>query len=193
MNAPQRGSLWGLLAEFEEAEALLAACRRFRDSGFTRWDAHAPYPVHGLERAMGLPRSPVALYVLLLGLGGAAAGMGLQWWVSGVAAPLLVSGKPLFSWPAYVPIMFECGVLGGALGAFFGFLREARLPRWHHPLFAVERFERSSDDRFFLSVQADDPRFEPEATEFLLRTLGATAVETVAGGEPVRNVGEGAR
>jgi len=177
-STPPNG-LWGLLAEYDEPGKLLAACDRVREAGFTRWDAHAPYPVHGSERAMGLRRSWVSLFVLVLGLAGAAAGMGLQWWVSTQAYPLVISGKPLFSWPAFVPIMFECGVLGGAVGALLGFLIFSRLPRPHHELFVSKRFERATDDRFFVSIEAADPKFDPDATESLLRRAGALEVEEI--------------
>ena len=170
---------WGVLAEFETPTELYRACEAVRDAGYTRWDAHSPFPVHGVEKAMGLRRSPVPIAVLVLALGGAAAGMALQWWVSVEAYPLVVSGKPYFSWPAFVPIMFECGVLGGAMGAFFGFLGFAKLPRHHHPLFASARFERSTDDRFFVSIEAADPRFDLGETVRLLERRGATHVELI--------------
>ena len=172
-------TVWGALAEFATPGALLEASRRVRSEGYRHFDAHSPFPVHGLERAMGLKRSPVPLFVLVLGLGGAAGGMLLQWWVSTTAYPLVVSGKPLFSWQAFVPVMFECGVLGGALGAVAGFLALCRLPRHHHPLFASAAFERMSDDRFFLSVEARDERFDGEATPRLLAELGASRVELI--------------
>lgn len=172
-------TVWGALAELSTPAALLRAARGLREAGYERMDAHSPFPVHGLERALGLGRSPVPWFVLVLGLGGAAAGMALQWWVSAEAYPLVISGKPLFSWPAFVPIMFECGVLGGALGALFGFLAMARLPRHHHPLFESERFERMGDDRFFLSIEAEDPLFDREGTPALLARLGAEHVELV--------------
>jgi len=172
-------AVYGVLAQFDSPAALLAAAEGVRDAGYTHWDAHTPYPVHGLERAMGLRSSPVGWFVLVLGLSGAAGGMLLQWWVSTLAYPLVISGKPLFSWPAFVPIMFECGVLGGALGAVLGFLFLARLPRHHHPLFNSERFERVTDDAFFLSVEAADPRFAGEATAGLLARLGARHVEAI--------------
>ncbi len=168
---------WGLLAEFDSPAALFRAAERVRDAGFTQWDAHSPFPVHGLESAMGLKRSQVPIVVLALGLGGAAAGMALQWWVATRAYPLVVSGKPFFSWPAFVPIMFECGVLGGATGAVLGFLGLSRLPRHHHPLFASKRFERVTDDRFFISIESWDPRFDPSATTKLMESLGARSVE----------------
>lgn len=174
---------YGVLAEFDSPAALIAAADGVREAGYTRWDAHTPFPVHGLERAMGLKRSPVGWFVLVLGLAGAAAGMLLQWWVSTTAYPLVISGKPLFSWPAFVPIMFECGVLGGATGAVLGFLLLARLPQHHHALFNSARFERATDDTFFLSIEAADPRFDGQATAALLARLGAKGVETVSDDE----------
>lgn len=176
---------WGALAELAGPGALLAAARAVREAGYERFDAHSPFPVHGLDKAMGLKRSPVPLFVLVLGLGGAAGGMLLQWWVSAEAYRLVISGKPFFSWQAFVPIMFECGVLGGALGAIGGFLAMARLPRHHHPLFASAAFERMSDDGFFLSVEADDPRFDPRATVELLTRAGASRVELIAAPAPL--------
>jgi hypothetical protein len=190
--APSRvGTTWGALAELGSPEALLRAARLAREAGYQRMDGHSPFPVHGLERALGLKRSPVPWFVLVLGLGGAAAGMLLQWWVSTDAYPLVISGKPLFSWPAFVPIMFECGVLGGALGAVFGFLAMSRLPRHHHPLFASSRFERMGDDRFFLSIEADDPQFDPEGTPLFLREIGAEHVELIE--QPAEAVPEAGR
>jgi hypothetical protein len=174
--------VWGALAEFGTPGALLEASRRVRTAGYRHFDAHSPFPVHGLERSMGLKRSPVPLFVLVLGLGGAAGGMLLQWWVSTTAYPLVVSGKPLFSWQAFVPVMFECGVLGGALGAVAGFLALCRLPRHHHPLFASAAFERMSDDRFFLSIEARDERFDRESTPRFLSELGSSRVELIESG-----------
>jgi hypothetical protein len=103
----------------------------------------------------------------------------------------VISGKPLFSWPAFVPIMFECGVLGGALGAVVGFLALTRLPRHHHPLFASTAFERMSDDRFFLSVEARDERFDRQATLGLLAELGASRVELIGLEPDAGPAGEG--
>ena len=179
--AATNGAVWGALAEFDSPAALYKAAERVRDAGFEQWDTHSPFPVHGLERAMGLKRSMVPLVVLALGLGGAAAGVGLEWWVATRACPLVISGKPVFSWPAFVPIMFECGVLGGATGAVLGFLGFSKLPRHHHPLFDSKRFERATDDRFFISIEAADPRFDRSGTVQLLERAGAVAVELVEG------------
>lgn len=178
-----------LLAEFTTPDELVAAAVGFRDAGYTDWDTHSPFPVHGMERAMGMRRSRVPIYVLVLGLAGAAAGMFLQWWTATVDYPMVVSGKPYFSWPAFVPIMFECGVLGGALGAVGGLLFEARLPHPHHPLFFSPGFERMSDDRFFLSVASSDAQFEAGATARLLRQLGAGRVESISPAGEVAPIG----
>ena len=171
------GERFGLLAEFASAEALYRACEGVRDAGYRRWDAHAPFPVHGLERAMGLRASKLPWIVLVLGLGGVVAGMGLQGWVATMAYPLVISGKPFFTWPAFIPVTFEVAVLFGALGAVFGMLGLNRLPMHHHPLFKSRVFERASDDAFFISIESWDPRFDPSGTSTLLKSLGARSVE----------------
>ena len=171
--------VFGLLARFETPGQLVAASRRVRQEGFKSWDAHCPFPVHGLETAMGLERSWVPWFSFLFGMAGAGAGMLLQWWVSTRGYPLVISGKPLFSWPAFVPIMFECGVLGGALGAVLGFFVQSRMPRPHHALFGSRVFERVTDDGFFISIEASDPAFDEKTTAELLRRSGAQEVETV--------------
>ena len=173
------GPHYGLLAEFATPGDLFHACERVRDAGFTRWDAHSPFPVHGLERAMGLRRSPLPWVVLGMGLTGAALAVLLQWWVHASAYPLVISGKPFFAWPAMVPITFEVAVLFGALGAVFGMLGLNKLPMLHHPLFKSSAFERVTDDAFFISIESWDPRFDPSATRTLLESLGARSVELV--------------
>ena len=126
---------------------------------------------------MGLRRSPLPWIVLGMALLGAALAFGLQWWVHAVAYPLVISGKPFFAWQAYVPVTFELAVLGGALGAVFGMLALNRLPMHHHPVFDSAAFERASDDRFFISIAADDPRFDERATPLLLQQAGARRIE----------------
>jgi hypothetical protein len=171
--------LFGIVAEFANPGALFRGCEKIRDAGFKQWDAHSPFPVHGLDRAMGLGQSHVSWVALASGLTGASLGMLLQWWVSVEAYPLVISGKPLFSWQAFIPITFELGVLFAALGSVAAMLHFNRLPRWHHPVFNAERFDRMTDDRFFISIEAADPRFELERTQQLLRDAGATHLEVV--------------
>jgi hypothetical protein len=171
--------LYGVLAEFKSPADLYTACERVRDAGYTRWDAHSPFPVHGLDGAMGMRRSRLPWIILVFALGGAATGFGLQTWVHRVAYPLIISGKPYFAWPAYIPITFELGVLGGALAAVFGMFGLNQLPRHHHPLFEAGRFGRFSDDAFFISIESVDPRFDANATRSLLSGMGALHVELV--------------
>lgn len=170
---------FGILVEFETPARLLGAARNLSQAGYTKWDAHTPFPVHGMERAMGLRRSWVSGVTLFGALTGAAAGMLMQWWVSAEAYPLIVSGKPYFSWPAFIPITFECAILGGAVGALAGFLIFSKLPRHYHELFKSSRFERASDDRFFISVQADDPKFDLTQIRKLMRRNQASHLEVV--------------
>lgn len=173
------GPHFGVLAEFPSPAALYHACERVRDAGYTRWDAHSPFPVHGLERAMGLRRSRLPWIILIAGLTGAVLGFGLQWWVHASAYPLVISGKPYFAWPAFIPITFELGVLFGALGAVIGMLAMNRLPMHYHPLFHSKVFERVTDDAFFISIESWDPKFDAAVTRSLLEGLGARSVELV--------------
>ncbi len=169
----------GILAEFDSADDLYSACERMRGAGFTRWDAHTPFPVHGLSRAMGVRNSRVPWVVLVSALLGAAGAMLLQWWTSAVDYPLVIAGKPLFSWPAFIPVTFEVMVLFGAGAAFVSMLAFNRLPKHNNWVFASSRFERVTNDKFFVSVEAADPKFDEEATLALLGELGATHVEVV--------------
>ena len=166
-----------VLAEFDGPDALVAAAARIRDEGFRRWDAHSPFPVHGLERAMGIRPTVLPWLVLGAGIAGAAAALLLQWWTNAVDYPFLVSGKPYFSLPANIPVTFELVVLFAALAAFGGALVLNELPRFAHPLFTIRRFRRATTDGFFISIEASDPKFEPEAARQLLESVGATAVE----------------
>ena len=177
---PEGTPYFGVLARFEDPRSLYHACEAVRDAGFKRWDAHTPFPVHGLDRAMGLRASRVPWIVLVLGLSGAAAAMLMQWWVATTAYPLVISGKPLFSWQAFVPVTFEVGVLFAALGAVLGILGLSQLPMHNHPLFGSKEFERASNDGFFISIESWDPRFDPKGTRELLQGLGAVHVELVA-------------
>ena len=171
--------LFGVLAEFSSPARLYKACEKVRDAGYQAWDAYTPFPVHGLEKAMGLPSSKVPWIVLIGGLIGAGGGLFMQWWMSAVDYPLIISGKPLFSWPAFVPVAFEMGVLFAALGAVFGMLALNRLPQHYHPLFQSKNFERVTDDKFFIAIEAKDPRFDPKDTVEFLTSIGAVQTELI--------------
>ena len=179
---PEGTPTFGALAEFATPADLYRACARVRDAGYTRWDAHSPFPIHGLDGAMGLSRSRLPWIILVMGLGGAAAGFLLQTWVHSYAYPLTISGKPHFAWQAYVPITFELGVLFGAFGAVFGMLGLNRLPMHHHPLFDDPAFARVTDDGFFISIESWDPKFDARTTPALLERIGATHVDLVGSG-----------
>lgn len=172
-----RSKVFGVLAQFDTAQDIFHACEKVRDAGYTRWDAHTPFPVHGLDSAMGLRPSKLPWIVLGMALTGASCALLLQWWTSAVDYPMVIAGKPLFSWQAFVPVTFEVAVLFGALGALFGMLGLNRLPQHYHPVFRSTAFERASDDKFFISIEAQDPRFDAARTVDMLRSVGATHVE----------------
>jgi hypothetical protein len=152
--------LWGLMAEFATADALLAAAQAARAAGYTRVAAYSPFPVEGLAEAVGFARNRVALVTLLGAILGGLLGYGMQWYSAVVDYPLNVGGRPLHSWPMFVPVTFELTVLGGALAAFAAVIIGNRLPDLAHPVFEARDFEHAMRDRFFLCLRADDPRFD---------------------------------
>lgn len=170
-------ALRALLAEFDNPATVLSAAERVRDAGYTKWDTHTPFPVHGMDEAMGLKTTKLSWFVMACGAIGAGAGLLMEWWMNAVDYRYLISGKPFFSLPANIPVMFEVTVLVSALAAFFGMLIFNGLPQLYHVLFRSSRFARATDDRFFISIDADDPKFEAAATERWLRSIGAVEVE----------------
>jgi hypothetical protein len=174
-----RSRPFALVGVFATPAAIVHACAGLRDRRYRRFDAHTPFPVHGLERAMGLSASPLGWIVLGCALVGGLGAFGLQWWVHAVGYPQNISGKPFFAFQAYVPITFELTVLLAAFGTFFGVFVLSRLPRFFHPVMQHPRFAAATDDRFLVSVEADDPQFDVAATRALLLELGASDVEEV--------------
>ncbi|NOY07011.1 MAG: DUF3341 domain-containing protein [Chlorobi bacterium] len=172
-------NIQAIIASFETPGTLLHAAEKVRDEGYTRFDCHSSFPIHGLDDAMGLKRSPLGFIVGAMAVLGAVVGMGLQGWVTTVDYPLVFSGKPLWSWQAYIIITFAMFVLFGAFGAVFGMLFLNRIPRWHHPVFSSDRFSRVTDDGFFISIEADDPRFDPEQTAAFLASIGGKDIERI--------------
>ena len=169
--------IYGLMAEFNDPNELVAAAHSARHEGYRRMDAYSPLPIEELHEALGFPQTKLPLIVLIGGVVGCVSGYLLQFWVSTMAYPMNVGGKPLHSWPAFIPVTFEVAVLFGALGAVFGMFGLNRLPMHHHPLFRSKVFERVTDDAFFISIESWDPQFDSVATGKLLKSLGAQSVE----------------
>ena len=165
--------LYGLMAEFDSPETLLEASRRAFAEGFRRMDAYSPFPVDGLAEAIGFPRTRVPLIVLIGGIVGCIGGFWLQYWVSVIDYPINIGGRPLNSWPSFIPVTFELTILLAALAAFFSVLGLNRLPMPYHPVFNVERFELASRNRFFLCIEAADEKFELERTRRFLDEIGS--------------------
>jgi hypothetical protein len=168
------------MAEFDDPTSLVAATQRAHDAGYRSMDAYSPFPIEELHEALGSPHTRLPLVVLIGGLCGCAAGYALQYWSSVVAYPLNIGGKPLHSWPAFIPVTFECTILGAALSCVLGMLALNGLPMPYHPVFNVPRFALASRNRFFLCIEAKDPKFDLEATRRFLQTLGPREVSTVA-------------
>jgi hypothetical protein len=171
--------LWGLMAEFTTVDVFLAAVEQVRAAGFTHWDAYAPFPVHGLNDAMGIRHSRLPLVVLGSGIAGGGLALLMEGWMNALNYPYHISGKPLFSLPAFIPVFFELTVLLSAIGAFIGMLAMNALPRYHHPLFRSDRFRRVTQDRFFISIESQDPKFDAGSVRDFLDCLGSTHVEEV--------------
>lgn len=172
-----QNNLWGLLARYENPHAIYQACEKVRDAGYESWDACVPFPVHGLDKAMGVKPSKLPWIVLTCGLAGSTFMLFFESWAMGSAYPMVVGGKPLFSLPAFVPVWYEMTVLSSCLAAFLGNWILNGLPRPHHPAFASKAFERVTDDKFFIMVEAKDPQFDLNKTKALLQSTGATLVE----------------
>ncbi len=166
-----RTPIYGLMAEFETAAQILEATRRAREAGYHEMDAYTPYPVEGLADELDLPRTRVPSVVFIAGLVGAVVGFLMQYWSMAVDYPFNVGGRPPNSWPVWIPVMFEVMVLVASFAALFGMLFLNGLPRPHHPVFNVPNFARASQDRFFLCIEATDPRFDREATRQFLTEL----------------------
>jgi len=178
-RTPEGKDLYGIIAEFANPADIYHAAEKVRDAGYGRWDVYAPFPIHGIDEAMGLKRPLLPLVVAIIGLTMACAGFTFQYFVSGIDYPLIHQGKPPEAWQPYIPIIFEISILLAAFTALFVMLMLNGLPRWHHPLFRSDRFLRISQDRFAISIEAVDPKFDPHAARKLLESAGAKAVELV--------------
>lgn len=170
---------YGVVAEFETAADVYQAANKITDAGYRRVDAHTPFAVHGLDKALKQKDSHVGWICAFMGLAGILLGQLMMWWMNGHDYPFVVAGKRPYDWPTTIPITFECMVLLSAFGALFGMLGLNKLPRLHHPLFNHSTFHRVGDDRFFLAVEATDPKFDRVETVNFLKSLGGKYVELV--------------
>src|SRR5216117_597692 len=171
--------LYGVMAEFEDPTAVVEASRKAYAAGYRRMDAFSPYPIEELTEALGIKHTKLPLIVLIGGVLGCLGGYALCYWVSFSVYPLNIGGRPLNSWPAFIPVTFECTILLAALAAVFGMLALNGLPEPYHPVFNVPSFEQASRNKFFLCIEASDPIFQEQATREFLMELGATEVSDV--------------
>lgn len=188
-NETVQTKTYGLLAEFSTVDALISASEKVRDAGYQRWDTHTPFPVHGIDHAMGVKPTILPWLVLGGGLTGFSLGIFLTWYTNATmfssipyslqGFQFLISGKPMWSIQAFIPVIFELTILLAAITAVFGMLALNGLPRFNHPLFNSERFYRVTDDKFFVSIDARDTKFDLTETKVLLESAGADAIEVV--------------
>ena len=175
---PQHG-LYGVMAEYDSADALIAATRKAKADGWVRMDGYSPYPIPEVADALGFPRSEIGAIMFIGGLCGATLGFLMMTWVAVVDYPINIGGKPFWSWPQFIPITWELLVLTASLSGVFGLFALCGLPQPYHPVFNVPAFARATRDRFFLCLEAADPRFDPALAKELLAATGALSVAEV--------------
>ncbi len=171
--------LYGVIAEFNDAQSLLDAANAARERGYADVDAFSPFPIHGLSEALGFHRSRLSLVVLVMGLLGGIGGFLMCWYANVISYPWNIGGRPLNSWPAWIPIVFECAILLAAFGAVFGMLALNGLPMPYHPVFNLRRFDQASRDKFFLVIQSRDPKFNLDEVRDFLDTLNPREIVDV--------------
>lgn len=173
--------IYGMTAEFDTPEKLMDAAEAARLAGYRKMDAYSPFPIHGLSDAIGFKSVAVPYLVFFGGLAGITFGFTLQWWTSTIDYPLNVGGKPFDSLPAFIPVMYEATILFAALTAFFGMWALNGLPKPYHSIFNAPGFERASQDRFFLAIEANDHHYDAEATrDFLMQQNPLNVAEVMA-------------
>jgi hypothetical protein len=176
---PETPKIYGIIAEFLTPADVMHAAEKVRDSGFRKWDVFTPFPVHGMDKAMGLKNSPVGWFSFIGGVTGYTSGMLMIWWMNAYNYPILIGGKPMFSPFGAFPPSYELTILLGAFGALGGMLFLNRLPRLHHPLLKHRRFAMATHDRFYLVIETSDPKYSEAETRKLLESLGSGHIELV--------------
>lgn len=167
------------LAQYETPGACLHAAEKLRDAGYKNFDAHTPFPVHGMDAAMGMGDSKLGWIVLPAGITGCALAFTMMYWMNAVDYPIVIGGKPPGAIPSMIPIMFELTVLLSCLTTVFGMFGLNKIPRHHHPIFNSDRFAAATDDKFFISVEVEDPKFHLERTKKVLEGTHPTFIELV--------------
>ena len=170
---------YGLIAEFDTPADVMHAAEAVRDAGFRKWDVFTPYPIHGMDQAMGLKNSKVGYISFIGGVTGYTVGMLMIWWMNAVDYPIIVGGKPMFSPFGAFPPSYELTILLGAFGALFGMLALNRLPRLNHPLLKHKRFALATHDKYFIVIETTDPKFSQTETRTLLEHAGSKRIEMV--------------
>jgi len=179
MSTEAASPIYGLLAEYEDPQQLVAAGRQARELGYRRMEAYTPFPIEGMAEIVGVHGKRLPRIVLAGGILGATGGLLMQWYSATIAYPWNVGGRPYASWPSFIPIAFELTILLAALSAVFGMLWLNGLPQPYHPVFNVPGFATASSDRFFLCIEATDPNFEPDTTRRFLEGTGARVISDV--------------
>ncbi len=171
--------IYGLMAEFDNAEAVVEAAQKTYAAGYRKIDAYSPFPIEGLWEAIGFHNNGVATVCLLGGLLGGTSAYLLQWWINTISYPVNIGGRPYHSWPAFIIVTFEMTILFGGLSAVFGMLALNGLPQPYHPVFNVERFSAVTRDKFFIVIFSSDAKYDPAETRQFLQSLHPTTVMEV--------------
>jgi hypothetical protein len=179
LKAQEQGPHYGVIGDFDTPEDLLRAIRTARAAGYTKLEAYTPFPIHGIDEALGEGRSPLGKIVIVCGLTGLTLAVLLQWWTGAIDYPLVVAGKPLFAFEPSIPIMFELSVLLAAFGAVLGMLALNKLPQYYHPAFNFSKWAGATNDRFLLAIEASDPRFKGDDAIAFLNAAGSRHTELV--------------
>jgi len=169
---------WGILAEFDSPASLVKAAAELNKAGYKKFECHSPFPIHGIDEAAGEKRSKVSMISGIAAFIGGISALTLQWWTSSVDYPLVISGKPFFSYQAFFPVTFALAVLLAALGALLGMLGLIKL-KFYHPIFNSDNFRKVTDDGFFVSIEVKDKKFDLDETEKLILSLGGKNIELI--------------